>query len=301
MRAEIVEVAPRDGFQPIGPFIPTERKVAMIAAAHAAGLRRVEIGAFVSPKAVPQMRDAAEVLAGTAHLPGLDAQVLVPNARGADLALAAGARHLVYVLSASEAHNRSNVRRSIAESAAEYEGIVADLPAGIRVRLNLATSFDCPFDGRVPGAAVLTLLDRLLPARADVELGLCDTTGRADPAQVEMLFGATRTRFPGTATRWAFHGHDTYGLGLANVAAAWRAGVGTFDAAFGGLGGCPFAPGATGNVATEDVAWMFARMGVDTGVEMAALLDLANDAAALPGASPGGRVRDALRGLNCAA
>ena len=295
MKVEIVEVAPRDGFQPIGPFIPTERKVEMIAAAHAAGLRRMEVGAFVSPRALPQMRDAAEVLAGIAHLSELDAQVLVPNARGVELALAAGARHIGYVLSVSEAHNRSNVRRSVAESAEEYRNILAALPGGVRLRLNLATSFDCPFDGRVPEAAVLALLETLLPARQDVEVGLCDTTGRAEPAQVEALFEAARARFP-VPTGWAFHGHDTYGLGLANVAAARRAGVKVFDAAFGGLGGCPFAPGATGNVATEDVAWMFARMGVETGIDLDALLDVASQAALLPGASPGGRVRDALRG-----
>jgi hydroxymethylglutaryl-CoA lyase len=140
---------------------------------------------------------------------------------------------------------------------------------------------------------VLDRLERLLDKRADVEVGLCDTTGRADPDHVASLTTACLERWD-NATKWVFHGHDTYGLGLANVAAAWRAGLDRFDAAFGGLGGCPFAPGATGNVATEDVVWMFRRMGVETGVDLEALLSLAARAASLPGASPGGRVRSAL-------
>jgi len=299
VRATIVEVAPRDGFQPIGPFIPTEEKVAFVEAAHAAGLRRIEIGSFVNPKAVPQLRDTAEVLRQTAHLPGLDAQILVPNARGVALALEAGARHLVYVISASEAHNRSNVRRDVDTSTREYGGVVAGLPAGVKVRLNLATAFDCPFDGRMEEALVLERLARMLAHRVDVEVGLCDTTGRADPDHVASLVERCLARW-GETTRWVFHGHDTYGLGLANVAAAWRAGITAFDAAFGGLGGCPFAPGATGNTATEDLAWMFRRMGVETGADFDALVRLANRAAALPGASPGGRVRAALAGA-CAA
>lgn len=177
--------------------------------------------------------------------------------------------------------------------------VVASLPAGVRLRLNLATSFDYPFDGRMEENLVLFRLAALLAHREDVEVGLCDTTGRADPEHVFSLSTKCLSRF-GERTRWVFHGHDTYGHGLANVAAAWRAGITGFDAAFGGLGGCPFAPGATGNVATEDVAWMFRRMGVEPGVDLAALVALANRAAALPGASPGGRVRAALVGT-CAA
>ncbi len=293
-RAILVEVAPRDGFQPIGPFIPTADKVAFVEAAVAAGLRRIEIGSFVSPAAVPQLRDTAEVLARTRHLDRYDPQVLVPNARGAALALAAGATHLVYVVSASDAHNRSNVRRDTAASTREYGEVVRGLAQGIRVRLNLATAFDCPFDGRMEQGLVLDRLARLLDHRADVEVGLCDTTGRADPDHVAELSAACLRRWDGAGTRFVFHGHDTYGLGLANVAAAWHAGIDGFDAAFAGLGGCPFAPGATGNTATEDVAWMFRRMGVDTGVDLDQLVALASRAATLPGAQPGGRVRAAL-------
>jgi hydroxymethylglutaryl-CoA lyase len=292
---EIVEVAPRDGFQPIGPWIPTETKIAFVRRIADAGVRRVETGAFVSATAVPQMRDAAEVLAATAAVPGLRPQVLVPSARRAHDALAAGARHLVFVLSISEAHNRSNVRRSVAESVEDYAELLRGLPAEVELRLNIATAFDCPFEGRVPEPVVLGVLERLAALRADVEVCLCDTTGRAGPDHVAGLVNACRVVFPQVGG-WAFHAHDTYGLGLANVFAAWREGVRVFDAAAGGLGGCPFAPGATGNVATEDVVWMFHRMGVATGIDLDALLAAARDAAALPGASPGGRVRDALGG-----
>ena len=293
MKATLIEVAPRDGFQPIEPFIPTDDKVAFVEAAHAAGLRRIEIGSFVNPAAVPQLRDTAEVLARTRGLPGLDPQVLVPNARGVALALAAGAQHLVYVISVSDAHNCSNVRRDTDASIREYGEAVRGLPPGTRLRLNLATAFDCPFDGRMDEAFVLGRLGRMLDHRADVEVGLCDTTGRADPDHVASLAAACLRRW-GEETRFVFHGHDTYGLGLANIAAAWRAGITGFDTAFGGLGGCPFAPGATGNTATEDAAWMFRRMGVDTGIDLRALVAVAVRAAALPGASPGGRVRAAM-------
>jgi hydroxymethylglutaryl-CoA lyase len=292
--ATLVEVAPRDGFQPIGPFIPTPDKVEFIRAANAAGLHRIEIGSFVNPKAVPQLRDTGDILRGIADLPGLDPQILVPNNRGVDLALEAGATHLAYVISASDSHNRNNVRRDTATSIAEYGDMVRALPPGIRLRLNLATSFDCPFDGRLDESFVLDCLARLLACRTDVEVGLCDTTGRADPAHVASLVTACLRRWPGTP--FLFHGHDTYGLGLANIAAAWSAGLDRFDTAFAGLGGCPFAPGATGNTATEDAVWMFRRMGVETGVDLDALIPLAVRAAALPGAQPGGRVRAALSG-----
>jgi hydroxymethylglutaryl-CoA lyase len=289
---EIVEVGPRDGYQGIGPFIPTATKIDLLGRLIEAGLRRIEIGSFVSATALPQMRDTAEILAACTRWPGLDAQVLVPSERRGRDAVAAGARRLVFVLSVSEAHNRSNVRRHPLESAEEYARLIAALPDGIGMRLDVATAFDCPFTGRVGEDDTLALLDRLVPLRPDAEICLCDTTGRADPAQVDRMFAAAAARFPGSA--WAFHGHDTYGLGLANVHAAYRQGVRVFDAAFGGLGGCPFAPGATGNVATEDVAWMFERMGVATGIDLDRLVPLAREGAALPGAVAGGRVRAAL-------
>jgi hydroxymethylglutaryl-CoA lyase len=293
-RATLIEVAPRDGFQPIGPFIPTDDKVAFIEMAHAAGLRRIEIGSFVNPAAVPQLRDTGEVLQRTRHLPGYDPQILVPNAKGVALALEAGSTHLVYVISASDAHNRSNVRRDTEVSIREYGEVVRGLPPGTALRLNLATTFDCPFDGRMDQEFVLERLGRMLEHRADVEVGLCDTTGRADPDHVTSLSAECLRRWGDQGTTFVFHGHDTYGLGLANIAAAWHAGLDGFDAAFGGLGGCPFAPGATGNTATEDVVWMFRRMGVETGVDLDKLIPIAVRAAAIPGAQAGGRVRAAL-------
>jgi hydroxymethylglutaryl-CoA lyase len=299
-RATLIEVAPRDGFQPIGPFIATDDKVAFIGLAHAAGLHRIEIGSFVNPAAVPQLRDTGEVFQRTQHLPGYDPQILVPNAKGVALALAAGSKHLVYVISASDAHNRSNVRRDTEVSIREYGEVVRGLPERTRIRLNLATTFDCPFDGRMAQEIVIERLGRMLEYRADVEVGLCDTTGRADPDHVAGLSAECLRRWGDRGTRFVFHGHDTYGLGLANIVAAWHAGIDGFDAAFGGLGGCPFAPGATGNTATEDVVWMFRRMGVETGVDLDKLIPLAIRAAAIPGAQPGGRVRAALA-ASCAA
>ncbi|BBD98420.1 hydroxymethylglutaryl-CoA lyase [Sphingobium amiense] len=297
---EIVEVGPRDGFQSVGPFIPTPTKIAIVESLYASGVRRMETTSFVSTSALPQLADAPDIVAASARLEGLDSQVLVPTARHAQRALEAGARHLSAVLSVSERHNMGNVRRTPMESAADYAQMVAAMPADCTMRLNIATAFDCPHVGRTEQDAVLALLEPLVAATADVEIALCDTTGRADPAQVRALFGAVRTCFP-QVRGWAFHGHDTYGLGAANVLAAWDAGVRVFDAAAAGLGGCPFAPGATGNVATEDLVWMFDHMGVETGIDMDRLIDAALKVAALPGAQIGGRVRDAIGARRCLA
>ena len=290
----LVEVGPRDGFQSVADFLPTPDKIAIIEHLHSVGIRRMETTSFVSPSALPQMADAAEVVAATAKLPRLDAQVLVPTTRHAERAIAAGATHLSAVLSVSERHNMGNVRRAPLESAADYAQMVAMMPKGGKMRLNLATAFDCPYLGRIDSGAVLALLDSLVAATTDVEIALCDTTGRADPAQVMALVHAVKDRFP-EVRAWAFHGHDTYGLGAAN------AGIRVFDASIAGLGGCPFAPGATGNVATEDLVWMFERMGVGTGVDIDGLVGVAREVSKLPGAQIGGRVRDALRGTACRA
>jgi hydroxymethylglutaryl-CoA lyase len=289
----IVEVGPRDGFQSVKPFIHTAAKISILEQLFAAGIRRMEATSFVSPEALPQLADAAEILAAALALPALDAQVLVPTARHAARALEAGARHLAFVLSVSEAHNHSNVRRAPAESVAEYARLVTALPAGVKLRLNLATAFDCPFDGKVSEDATLALLDALIAIAPQAEIALCDTTGRVTPDHVSSLFAKCFSRFPQTAA-WAFHAHDTYGLGTANTLSAWHAGVRVFDSAVAGLGGCPFAPGATGNVATEDLVWMFNGMNVETGIDLAALVDVAQIVAALPGAQIGGRARYAL-------
>lgn len=288
----IVEVGPRDGFQPITTFIPTERKIALIDQLYDAGIRRMEATAFVSPRAVPQMADAADLLMHVRTKPGLDVQVLVPSQRQAERALAADATHLAFVLSVSEAHNQSNVRRTPAESVTDFQAIVDMLPPGIKLRVNLATSFDCPFDGPVAPEKTLALVELLLTIAPEAEIALCDTTGRVTPNRVAALFERAAERLPGR--NWAFHGHDTYGLGVANALAAYGVGVRVIDSSFAGMGGCPFAPGATGNVATEDLVWTLDAMEVATGVDLARLLSAADEAATLPGACVGGRVRDAL-------
>jgi hydroxymethylglutaryl-CoA lyase len=290
---QIVEVGPRDGFQSVKPFIPTATKISILQQLYAAGVRRVEATSFVSVEALPQLSDAAEVLGAAQSLAGFDAQVLVPTARHAARAIEAQAKHLAFVLSVSEAHNQSNVRRSPAESAGEYAKLVALLPQNVKLRLNLATAFDCPFAGRVDEAQTLALLGQLVPIAPGAEIALCDTTGRVTPDHVSALFAQALARFPQVKT-WAFHAHDTYGLGTANTLAAYHAGIRVFDAAIAGLGGCPFAPGATGNVATEDLVWMFGGMNIETGIDISGLVEVALRVTALPGAQIGGRVRDAL-------
>ena len=290
----IVEVGPRDGFQPIATFIPTERKIALIDRLYDAGVRRMEATAFVSPRAVPQMADAPQLLAHTRTKPGLDVQALVPSQRQAERAIAADATHLAFVLSVSEKHNQSNVRRSPAESVEEFGALIAMLPIGIKMRVNLATAFDCPFEGPVNPDQTLALVAMLMAIAPDAEYALCDTTGRVTPDRVRDLFVRVYERYPGTV-KLAFHGHDTYGVGVANALAALDAGVRVLDASFAGMGGCPFAPGATGNVATEDLVWTLGNMGIGTGIDLQLLLAAAQEAETIPGACVGGRVREALR------
>jgi len=261
-QVEIVEVAPRDGFQAVKAFIPTEAKLALVEALAACGFPRIEIGSFVSPRAVPQMADTPDILK-RARLPaGVGVMALVPNARGLELALKAGVGRVNWVLSVTESHNRANVNRSVAESlsdfAAAWQGARADRP---RMRLSLSTCFDCPWEGRVPEAAVVRCVERVIATAPDVEIAICDTTGRAATNHVSSLFGRLLAAYAGDRVRFAFHGHDTYGLGVANAIEAYRQGVRIIDGAAGGLGGCPFAPGAAGNTASEDLVFAFEHMG----------------------------------------
>lgn len=292
---QLVEVGPRDGFQVILPFIPTETKIAICRGLIASGVQRLEIGAFVSPTAIPQMRDIREVLAALRNDKAkVELCALVPNRRGAEDALAAGLDALVYVASASESHNRNNVRRPVAESMAEMIACLNELrPAG-RFRFNLATAFHCPFEGPTPHAAVLAMIEAVLAVRTDAEIALCDTTGYAAPQDVTALTEAVRKRF-GVGVQLAYHGHDTYGFGLASTLAAWDAGIDVIDAAVAGLGGCPFAPGAMGNMATEDLVYAFQRLGIATGIDIAKLNAIANACAGLPGANFGGHLRNVAR------
>lgn len=295
----IVEVGPRDGFQVVKPFIPTQKKIEICQALIKAGVTRLEAGAFVSPTAIPQMRDIREVLSALGAQPHVELSVLVPNRRGAEDALEAGIDALVYVVSASDAHSKSNVRRSSAEAMAEMLGVLSELRPSGRFRFNIATAFHCPFEGPTPHQVVLDMIGRVVEVRPDAEIGLCDTTGYASPPDVTALVQAVRRSF-GDRVTLAYHAHDTYGFGVASVMAAWDAGVTIFDAAVAGLGGCPFAPGATGNVATEDVVYAFARRGIAVGIDLPQLFAAAESVELLEGADTGGHLRKMRRGRKSA-
>ena len=287
-RVELSEVAPRDGLQSIADFVPTETKIAIVRTSYEAGLRRMEVGSFVSPRAVPQMADTGAVLQAAKQLDGLECTVLVPNRKGFELAVNAGADRLGLFMSVTESHNRANLNRTREESFADLAAIVREAPKGTKIRFNLSCVFHCPFEGVVPDAEALGWIERVVALDPDMEIALADTTGNAAPDQVRRIFTHAHRTW---GTRFAYHGHDTYGMGIANVTAAYEAGCRIFDAASGGIGGCPFAPGATGNVAMEDVVWLFHRMGVETGVDFGKLLVAADLAAAVPGATPGGAMR----------
>ncbi|MEM1307713.1 MAG: hydroxymethylglutaryl-CoA lyase [Pseudomonadota bacterium] len=292
----LVEVAPRDGFQVVKPFIATDDKIAVCNALGRTGLTRLEIGAFVAPKAIPQMADIREVMA-RADLPEtMRLQVLVPNARGYADAIAAGCTEICWVLSLSESHNQNNVRSSVAESFAAFEAAWAEHKQQTSVlRFNLATSFDCPFEGRIEERRVIDGVERILRTVDRVEFGIADTTGRAATDHVRTLFRTLVDRYQTDDVTFCFHGHDTYNLGVANAIAAYDAGVRVIDGAAGGLGGCPFAPGASGNTATEDLVFAFEHMGVATGVDLAALLEAADLAASVAPEQAAGRIRHVPR------
>jgi hydroxymethylglutaryl-CoA lyase len=272
---EILEVGPRDGLQNRRAVLETAQKIGLIGRLAASGLSAIQLGAFVSPRAVPQFADVQEVARTvTAAHPGVGFSALVPNRKGAADALACGVRELSFVLSVTESHNVRNVNKKIGESLAELVAIM-DLAAGhreARVTADLATSFGCPYEGKVPPERVLTLVGEA--HRLGVRrITLCDTVGYGNPRQVGELARRCHEAFPDTLFRC--HLHNTRGLALANTLAALEAGVRSFDASVGGLGGCPFAPGATGNVATEDLVFMLLEMGVETGVDLPRLLETA--------------------------
>ncbi len=268
------EVGLRDGLQSLARTVPTPRKIEWLHGAYAAGLREIEVGSFVPARLLPQLADTADLVTAARALPGLATTVLVPNLRGAQAALDSGADAMLLPLSASHAHSLANLRRTPDEVVAEFGRIRALRDAsGSRCRLEvgISTAFGCTIQGRVDPAEVLRLVQAVLDAGAD-GVGLADTVGYADPLQVRRLFeqalGVAGHRLD------CAHFHDTRGTGLANVVAALEGGIRRFDASLGGLGGCPFAPGASGNVATEDVAYLLASMGVPTGLDVGALLAL---------------------------
>jgi hydroxymethylglutaryl-CoA lyase len=273
------EVGLRDGLQILPQVLPTERKLEWIRAAHAAGLREIEVGSFVPEKLMPQLADTAELVAYAKTLPGLLPSVLVPNLKGAERAIDSGAHAMLLPLSASHAHSLANLRRAPDEVVEDLRRIV-DLRdakgSDCLVEVGLSTAFGCTIQGRVEPAEALRLLRAALDAGVD-RIGLADTVGYADPLQVKTLFEQA-LEVAGDKLSCG-HFHDTRGLGSANVFAAWQAGMRRFDACTGGIGGCPHAPGASGNVATEDVAYLFASMGVPTGLDFNALIALRSQVA----------------------
>lgn len=268
----ISEVGPRDGLQSVARTMATADKCRWITALHAAGVKEIEVGSFVPARLLPQMADAAEVVRHAVGLPSLTVMALVPNRQGAEAALAAGVHKLTIPVSASAAHSLANVRKSREDMVLEVSSIVAlcrEREPHVRVEVGLSTAFGCTLQGAVPAREVLWLVDQLVAAGVD-EVGLSDTTGMANPAQVRSLFRQVRAAI-GECTGGA-HLHNTRGLGLANCLAAFEEGVTTFDASLAGLGGFPYAPGASGNVVTEDLVFMFEAMGVRTGIDLERLL-----------------------------
>lgn len=269
----VTEVGTRDGFQAEPEFIPTQAKVEVLDALIEAGLRSFEATSFVSPRAVPQMADAAEVMARVKRPEGVRLQALVPNARGAQAAVAARVDMMVCFVSASESHNQMNLNKPIAaslENVAEVAAIART--TGIPLRGAVSTAFGCPFEGEVPVDAVL----RIVSAYADLgmrHISLGDTTGMATPHLVETSVAAIRARFPELVL--ALHFHNTRGIGLANVLAGLDLGIREFESSIGGIGGCPFAPGATGNICTEDLVYLLQECGFETGVDLERLIRVA--------------------------
>ncbi|MFC7459565.1 hydroxymethylglutaryl-CoA lyase [Hydrogenophaga defluvii] len=268
----ISEVGPRDGLQSVQATMPTPHKFAWIDALHDAGLREIEVCSFVPARLLPQMADAAEVVAHALTKPGWTVMALAPNLRGAQAALAAGVHKVTLPVSASEAHSLANVRKTTAQMVDEVRAVVAlrnNTAPGVHIEVGISTAFGCTLQGEVPEDGVVRLAAALAACGVD-EIGLSDTTGMANPAQVRRLFQRVFAEIGERAG--AAHMHNTRGLGLANCLAAFDVGVRTFDSSLGGLGGCPYAPGASGNVVTEDLVFMFEAMGVRTGVDIARLI-----------------------------
>ncbi|MES1924501.1 hydroxymethylglutaryl-CoA lyase [Salinisphaera sp. T31B1] len=272
-RVYINDVAARDGFQIEAEFVPTADKIALIDTLSATGLAKIEATSFTSPRAIPNLRDGEAVMQGITRTPGVDYVALIPNEKGLERAIACATDEFNFVMSASDSHGRANLRMSADQSLERFARMV-DLAAGESGFLNasISTAFGCPFEGTVSPERVLDLVAQLEHIGMQ-GVTLCDTTGMANPHQVGTLCEQVRRRHPALAL--TLHLHNTRGMGLANALAGWQAGVERFDAALGGLGGCPFAPGATGNVCTEDLVHMFEQMGVATGVDLDALLTVA--------------------------
>jgi hydroxymethylglutaryl-CoA lyase len=272
-RVTLCEVGTRDGFQIEPDFIPTDQKVAVVDLLSEAGVPRIEVTSFVHPKAVPQLRDAEAVMAAIRRRPGTRYAALVPNDKGASRAVDAGVDAIHTVLSASESHNLANVNMPIAESIDKLAAVarIAER-AGVPMQCGISTSFGCPFEGDVPVERLEGIVARLVDLGAR-GIGLADTTGMANPRQVSTVLERLVPRFPGI--EWTLHTHDTRAMAIPNILAALEHGVTNFDASIGGLGGCPFAPGASGNVCSEDLVHCLHAMGVATGIDLERLIAVA--------------------------
>ncbi|AWN55835.1 hydroxymethylglutaryl-CoA lyase [Methylobacterium sp. 17Sr1-1] len=291
----VQEVATRDGFQIEPVFVPTAEKIGLIDALSAAGFTRIEVSSFVSPKAVPALADATEVFSGITRRPGTTYVALVPNPKGAERALAAGADEINLVASVSETHNRANMGMTPEASIRGFAAIMETVRGQVSVNATAATAFGCPFEGPEPEDKVVAQVERYLGLGVD-GVTLADTTGMANPRQVARLVARVLPLVG--PERLTLHFHNTRGCGLANVLAAFEAGAHRFDAALGGLGGCPFAPGATGNICTEDLVSMAEEMGLATGLDLDALIALSRDLPRLVGHDGPGQVAKAGRPLD---
>ena len=274
-RIHLQEVGTRDGLQAEAAFVPTQDKIALVNALSEAGLAKIEVTTFVSPKAIPALRDAEQVLREIRRAPGVVYSALVPNVRGAERAIESRADELNLVMSASESHNLANLRMTRAQSFAGLAEVARAVQGSAAVvNVSLSCAFGCPMEGDVPVTTVLQWCERYVEVLGARGVTLCDTTGMAYPTQVEALTRAFRERWPDTEL--TLHFHNTRGMGLANVLAAIDAGADRYDASFGGIGGCPYAPGASGNVCTEEIVHALALMGYDTGVDLPRLLAAAS-------------------------
>ena len=292
-RVHIVEVGPRDGLQNEKGSVATDTKLALIDRLGAAGLSRIEATAFVSPKWVPQMADADAVLAGLQRRAGVVYPVLTPNLQGFERAVAAGATEVAVFAAASEAFSQKNINCSIAESLARFEPVLARAQTvGIRVRGYVSCVLGCPYQGAVAPTAVAEVAARLY-AMGCYEVSLGDTIGVGTPRQTQTMLAAVAKQVP--MDRLAGHYHDTYGMAIANIYASLEMGVATFDASVAGLGGCPYAQGASGNVATEDVVYLLEGLGIESGVDLASLVDCAAWISEVLGKPPGSKVARARK------
>ena len=293
-RVTVTEVGTRDGLQSEAKIVPPDVKAGLIDALIGCGLRHIEATSFVSPRAVPQLADAHDVLSRLTRRAEAHIAALVPNARGAERALAAGVDDMVCFVSASETHNRANLNAPIDDSIANVREVASVVNGRTPLRGAVACAFGCPFEGDVPVDAVLRVVDAYASLGID-RLTLGDTTGMATPPTVARLVEGIRLRFPGM--RIALHFHNTRGIGLANVVVGLDLGIREFESSIGGLGGCPFAPGATGNVCTEDLVYLLEESGFDTGVNLDVLIGVAQSVEALVGRTLPGQVMKAGRRL----